>query len=83
MPTCDEVFQTLAGGQHFTKLDLADAYLQLELDEESRRYVVYTTHKGLFRVNRLAFGLACAPAIFQAVIEQVLAGVPQNAAVPG
>ena len=78
MPTCDEVFQTLAGGQHFTKLDLADAYLQLELDEESRRYVVYTTHKGLFRVNRLAFGLACAPAIFQAVIEQVLSGVPRT-----
>ena len=78
MPTCDEVFQMLAGGQHFTKLDLADAYLQLELDDESRRYVVFTTHKGLFRVNRLAFGLACAPAIFQAVIEQVLAGVPQT-----
>lgn len=68
MPTCYEVFQTLAGGKHFTKLDLADAYLQLEMDEESRRYVVFTTHKGLYRVNRFAFGLACAPAIFQAVI---------------
>lgn len=75
MPTCDEVFQTLARGQHFTKLDLADAYLQLEKNEESRRYVVFTTHKGLFRVNRLAFWLACAPAIFQAGIEQVLAAV--------
>ena len=75
MPTCDEVFQKLCGGQHSTKLDLADAYLQLELDEESRRYTVFTTHKGLFRVNRLAFGLACAPAIFQSVIEQVLAAI--------
>lgn len=45
MPTCDDVFQTLVRGQHFTKLDLADAYLQLELDEESSRYVVFTTHK--------------------------------------
>ena len=78
MPTCDEVFQKLRGGQHFTKLDLADAYLQLELDEESRRYTVFTTHKGLFRVNRLAFGLACAPAIFQSVIEQVLAAIPHT-----
>ena len=52
MPTCDEVFQKLRGGQQFTKLDLADAYLQLELDEESRRYTVFTTHKGLFRVNQ-------------------------------
>ena len=78
MPTCAEVFQKLRGGQHFTKLDLADAYLQLELDEESRRYTVFTTHKGLFRVNRLAFGLACAPAIFQSVIEQVLAAIPHT-----
>ena len=47
MPTCDEVFQKLAGGQCFTKLDLADAYLQLEMDEESRSYLVFTTHNGL------------------------------------
>lgn len=78
MPTCDEVFQKLAGGQRFTKLDLADAYLQLEMDEESKRYLVFTTHKGLYRVNRLAFGLSCAPTIFQSVIEQVLAAVPQT-----
>ena len=57
MPSCNEVFQKLAGGHRFRKLDLADAYLQLEM-EESRRYLVYTTHKGLYRVNRLAFGLA-------------------------
>lgn len=29
-------------------------------------------------MKRLAFGLACAPAIFQSVIEQVLAGVPRT-----
>lgn len=45
MPTCDEDFQTLEGGQHFTKLDLAHAYLQLELDEDLRR-CFFTTHKG-------------------------------------
>ena len=78
MPTCDEVFQKLAGGQCFTKLDLADAYLQLEMGEESRRYLVFTTHKRLYRVNRLAFGLACAPAIFQSIIEQVLVAVPHT-----
>ena len=64
MPTSDEVFNKLAGGECFTKLDLADAYLQLELDEESRRYTVFTSHKGLFRVNHLTFGLSAAPAIF-------------------
>ena len=33
MPTCEEVFQKLAGGLQFTKVDLSDAYLQLELDD--------------------------------------------------
>ena len=78
MQTCDEMFQQLSGGQCFTKLDLADVYLQLEIDEESRSYLVFTTHKGLYRVNRLAFGLSCAPAIFQSVSEQLLVAVPHT-----
>lgn len=61
-------------------LDLAESCLQLELNKESRRYFVLTTHKGFVCVNRLAFGLACALAIFQAVIEQVLASAPQTLA---
>ena len=78
MPSCEEVFQRLSGGKRFTKLDLANTYLQLEMDEESRRYLAFTTHKGLYRVNRLAFCLSCAPAIFQSVIEQMLASIPHT-----
>lgn len=78
MPTCSEVFHALAGGTHFTKLDLADASLQLKIDEESKKYVVFTIYKGLYCVNRLAFSLTCAPAIFQLVIEQKLAAIPHT-----
>ena len=78
MPWCEEVFQKLTGGKRFTKLDLAEAYLQLEMDKASHRYLVFTTHEGLYRINRLAFGQACAPAIFQSVIEQVLASIPRT-----
>ena len=35
LPKPDEFFATLNGGQHFTKLDLSEAYLQIELDDES------------------------------------------------
>jgi hypothetical protein len=63
------VFQKLVRGLRFTKLDLANAYMQLVFDNESRRYTVLITHKGLFCVNRLAFGLACSPEIFQSVID--------------
>ena len=77
LPTVADVLHTAEGAARFSKLDLADAYLQVELDDESRLYVVFTTHKVLFRVNRLAFGLVAAPAIFQSIIEQILLPVPR------
>lgn len=48
------------------------AYLQVELDKESRQYTTVNTHKGLFRYNRLLFGVASAPSIFQRVMENLL-----------
>ena len=72
LPHIEEIFERLSGGEVYSKLDLPDAYLQVELDEESKRHVVITTHKGLYGYNRLFFGIASAPAIFQRIIEQIL-----------
>ena len=70
-----DLLSSLAGARVFTKLDLAHAYLQLALDEESKKLVTVSTHKGLFQYNRLPFGVASAPAIFQRVIEGMLSGI--------
>ena len=35
-----------------------------------------STHKGLFRYNRLPFGVSSAPSIFQRVMENLLQGIP-------
>ena len=76
IPRIEDLFASLSGGQKFSKLDLSHAYQQIELDQESRRYVVINTHKGLFTYNRLPFGVASAPSIFQRVMESVLQGIP-------
>lgn len=60
----------------FTKLDMSQAYQQLRLDEESKQYVIINTHRGLFRYNRLPYGIASAPGIFQRTIEGVLRDIP-------
>ncbi|KAK6059211.1 hypothetical protein COOONC_03164 [Cooperia oncophora] len=40
----------LNGGQKFSKMDLSDAYMQLELEAESKKYTTINTHKGMFEV---------------------------------
>jgi len=70
------LFHALNGGSKFTKLDLADAYLQVELDEASSKMVVINTHRGLYQYRRLPFGLSSAPAIFQKIIDQTVADIP-------
>jgi hypothetical protein len=75
LPTVNELFAKLYGGQQFTKLDLSAAYNQLVLNEESQKYTCINTHRGLFAYTRLVFGLSSAPAIFQRVMEGLLAGI--------
>ena len=72
LPRIDDLLASLGKGKMFSKLDLANAYLQLALEDESKKYVTITTHKGLYRYNRLPFGVASAPAIFQRTMENLL-----------
>ena len=76
LPKPDELFATLAKGKVFSKLDLSQAYLQLQLDEKSIPYVTINTHQGLYSVTRLPFGVASAPAIFQKMMDTILRGMP-------
>ncbi|XP_057694352.1 uncharacterized protein K02A2.6-like isoform X2 [Corythoichthys intestinalis] len=68
--------QGLSGGQKFSKIDLNQAYLQMNVDEESREWLTINTHKGLFRYCRLPFGITSAPALFQRAMDQILSGLP-------
>ena len=79
LPKPDEIFALLAGGQKFTKLDLANAYQQMVLNKESREILTINTHKGLYWYTRLPFGVSSAPAIFQRTMDTILAGTPHVA----
>nr|CDJ93658.1 RNA-directed DNA polymerase (reverse transcriptase) domain containing protein [Haemonchus contortus] len=75
IPMPEDIFASLNGGTIFSQIDLSDAYLQLELSEESKKKVVINTHKGLFRYNRLPFGIKTAPGIFQQVMNKMVTGL--------
>ena len=75
LPKVEDIFASLAGGEKFSKLDLKNAYLQMTVKPEDRKYLTINTHKGLFQYNRLVFGIASAPAIWQRAIDQILQGL--------
>ena len=78
LPTTEEIFASLSGGVIFSKLDLRQAYLQMEVDDNTQKILTIHTHKGLYLFKRLAFGVASAPAIWQRTMEQILQGIPMT-----
>ncbi|CAH8669354.1 unnamed protein product [Schistosoma bovis] len=70
----------LNGGRFFAKLDLADAYLQVEVDEASRELLTINTHRGLFQYNHLPFGVKTTPSISQQLMDTIVSGISGVAA---
>ncbi|KII63511.1 Transposon Tf2-8 polyprotein [Thelohanellus kitauei] len=76
LPLFEELTAKLSGGIRFTVIDLKDAYLQMEVDEDSRELLVIATHLGYFRYTRLPFGVSVAPALFQNAMDVLLHDLP-------
>ena len=72
LPTPDEIIAKLAGSQYFSTIDLSDAYLQIEVEEQSQKVLTINTHKGLFKYKRLPPGVKSAPGAFQKVVDNML-----------
>ena len=49
---------------------------QLQPDEDSVKYATINTHHDLYQVNRLPFGIASAPAIYQQLMDTILQDIP-------
>ena len=77
-PSNDEISTKMQGGEKFSKIDLRQAYLQLELDDEAKNIMVINTNKGLMQYQRMPYGIKPASAIFQGIMDTVLANVPMT-----
>ncbi|XP_043208414.1 uncharacterized protein K02A2.6-like [Amphibalanus amphitrite] len=56
MPNLEDMLPKLAGMKYFSKLDLSTAYLQMKMDEESQKFTVLNTPRGLLKMKRLPYG---------------------------
>lgn len=75
LPNPDEIFAQIAGAKFFSKIDLASAYNQVKVKESSQELLTINTFKGLFRYQRLPYGISSAGSIFQSVMDKILHGI--------
>ncbi|XP_035912575.1 uncharacterized protein LOC118512363 [Anopheles stephensi] len=75
LPLPDDIFARLAHCKFFSKVDLSDAFLQVEIEERYRPLLTINTHRGLYLYNRLPPGLKVASAAFQQIMDAMLAGL--------
>lgn len=75
LPLPEDIFASLSNCSIFSQLDLSDAFLQVEVDENCRDLLTINTHRGLFRYNRLPPGVKAAPGAFQQLMDTMVAGL--------
>ena len=80
LPSLEELLTKVGQGKKYTKLDLSQAYHQLELHPDSRKYTTINAIQGLYQYKRLPFGIHSAVAIFQRVMEEELNECPGSGA---
>ena len=76
LPRIEEILHKITGATVYSVLDLKDAYLQVNLAEESQKLTCISTHLGHFAFTKLQFGISAAPLIFQEAIDKTLEGIP-------
>ena len=62
----------LIQGDWMCKIDLKDAYLTMNIDLESRKYLRFQWQNKLFQFNCLPFGLASAPRVYTKLMKPVI-----------
>ena len=73
METVQSVLASVRQGDWMVSLDLKDAYFQIPIHPDSRKFLRFVTSSGTFQFKVLCFGLTTAPQVFTRVMAPVSA----------
>ena len=79
LPRIDDLLDQLGQFKYFSTLDLASGYWQIKVATESQEKTAFITPQGLYEFLVMPFGLTNAPAVFQRLMQRVLAGLNPEA----
>ena len=73
LPHIGETLDSLVGSAIYSTFDLTSGFWQIPMAEESKQFTAFTLgNMGLFKCNRMPFGLCNAPATIQRLMQNCL-----------
>ena len=75
LPQIQYIFDQVGGSTIFSSLDLKAGYWQLAVAEDRIEKTAFRCHLGHYEFLRMPIGLTNAPAVFQRMMDKVLAGL--------
>ena len=76
LPNMESMVESLAGCKVKSKLDLRSGFLPVGMSEGAKEITSFCTPNGqVWRWNIMPFGISSAPALFQELMERIIAEV--------
>lgn len=78
IPTLDSIIDDMNGCKIFSKIDMKEAYTQIELSPESREITNFHTESGIKRFTRLCYGINKHSRFFNKPFSRVWESYPMS-----
>ena len=75
IPRIDDCIDHIGGAKYVSKFDMLKGYWQIPLSERAREISAFVTPLGLFQYTVMPFGMKNAPATFQRMVNELIAGL--------
>lgn len=75
LPNIIDILDQLGQAQYFTTLHLASGFHQIPMNERDGHKTAFSTPHGHYQIEKMPFELKNAPAIFQRLMDCILAGL--------